>query len=361
MFRTLTGRRTGRGMAVGALILSLTATIGGTASAAPTRDETTDDMRGCSVLAHERNEGRHRLQNAWQMFNDQLRELQREARQLDRDSKKTKSASSMTSEAREALDGAKSELQSLRTNAQGAIQELAELGQACKEEQETEDQDAHVTLVSLVESEDGVVTLLVQFNEKVECTSTADDGKACAELFSYMPTEDGDPVKGETFELAENEMSAVVTFVVDEDLDDDENVEVDVTKDELKFTAGSALSAQDAGTFESNEAADAPVDLALETNDLVAKYRDVVDEAILDMQSVMDEITAAFTEMAEAAETTTTEDDTVAAAELEQSKQDRAKEKVERVKEAKEKAERAKDRTGNGNKDKGAGKGKARN
>jgi hypothetical protein len=357
MFRTLTGRRTGRGMAVGALILSLTATIGGTASAAPTRDETTDDVRGCSVLAHERNEGRHRLHDAWKMFNEDLRDLQREARQLDRESKKTKSASTMTNEAREALDGAKSELQSIRTNAHAAIQELAELGQACKEEQETEDEDAHVTLVSHVESEDGVVTLLVQFNEKVECTSTADDGKACAELFSYTPNKDADPVKGKTFELDESEMSAEVTFVVDEDVEDDEDVEVDVTKDELKFTAGSALTAQDAGTFESDEAAEAPVDLALETNDLVTKYRDVVDEAILDMQAVMDEITAAFDEMAEAAETSTSEDDAQATAELEQSKSERAKEKVERSNEAKGKA--TKDRTTEKNTNKDNGKGKS--
>src|SRR5687768_13780632 len=148
MFRTMTQSRAARGIAAGALILSLTATMGGSASAAPAREETAEDSRGCSVLAHERNEGRHRLHEAWQEFNGELRDLQRDARQLDRDAKKTKSASTMTSEAREALDGAKAELQKIRTEAHAAIQALAELGEACKDEQETVTEDAHVTLVS---------------------------------------------------------------------------------------------------------------------------------------------------------------------------------------------------------------------
>ena len=133
MFRTLTGRRAVRGMAVGALILSLTTGFSGNASAAPLTDETSDPTRGCSVLAHERNEGVHRLHDAWAMFNDDLRELQRDARQLDREAKKTKSASTMTSEAREALDGAKAELQKIRSDAHAAMQELIEQTRALAE------------------------------------------------------------------------------------------------------------------------------------------------------------------------------------------------------------------------------------
>lgn len=345
MFRTLTARRAARGMAVGALILSFTVTLGGrTANAAPAANEATDNTN-CSVLAHERNEGAHRLHEAWQEFSAEVRGLQRDARALDRDAKKTKSASTMTDEAREALDGAKSELQKIWTDAHSSIQDLVELGQACKEEQESEDEDAHVTLTSVVSDEDGVVTLFVQFNEKVDCTNDADNGKACAELFAYKANDDADAVKGKTFELGENAMSAEVTFVIDADLTDDEDVEVDVTKDELKFTAGSALTAQDGDSFETNEAAESPVDVSVQTSDLVAKYREVVDQAILDMQAVVDEISAAFADMAEAAQTATTADDDAATAGLEQAKQDRAKDKADHAK---------------GGSDKSKGKGKSK-
>jgi hypothetical protein len=346
LFGTQIGNRTARGMAVGALILSLTATIGsGTATAAPPVDETADEMKGCSVLAHERNDGRHRLQEAWKGFRAELRGLHRDARDLDREAKKSKSASAMTSEARQELDNAREELGQIRSDAHAKIQELAELGQACKEERETVEEDVHITLVSVTDNEDGKVTLLVQFNEKVECTD--EDGEDCANLFSYTASDDvTTTAQAADFDLADDGTSAEVSFELDED------VEVDTATDELTLTAGGALKAQDGDEFETET--DEPVDLTLETNDLVMKYREAVDEAILDMQAVIDEITAAMAEMTEAADTVELTDDTQVAEELEKSKKERVKEKTERVK---EKTERVKDGRGNSGKGKDKGRG----
>ena len=69
MFGTRIANRTARGMAVGALILSLGATtFGGSANAAPLADET----QGCSVAAHARNDAVHLLHTAWKAFDGDL-------------------------------------------------------------------------------------------------------------------------------------------------------------------------------------------------------------------------------------------------------------------------------------------------
>jgi hypothetical protein len=349
LFGTQIANRTARGMAVGALILSLTATIGsGTANAAPPADETAEKT-GCSVLAHERNEGRHRLHEAWKGFSNDLRSLQRDARQLDRAAKKTKSASAMTSEVREELDNAREELGQIRSDAHAKIQDLAELGQACKEEREVVEEDVHIALVSVTDNEDGAVTLLVQFNEKVECTD--EDGEDCAKLFSYKASKDATAsAEAADFDLAEDGMSAQVSFELDEDVD------LDTATDELTLTAGAALKAKDGDEFETET--DQPVDLTIETNDLVMKYREVVDEAILDMQAVIDEITAAMSEMTEAAETTETNDDAEVTADLKTAKAER-----EKAKEAKADAKgksKDKSKAEASNSGKGNGKGKNR-
>jgi hypothetical protein len=320
-------------MAVGALVLSLTASaLGGSANAAPSAE----DGHDCSTLAHERNDAKHTLQDAWKGFRADLKLLSREARGLAREAKKSKSATTMTTEARAALEGANAELSEIRSAAHQEIQELTELGQACKEERAVVEEKPHITLVSVTGSEDGEVTLVVQFNESIECTGD------CESLFSYKANDDADAVEADDFDLDEDGMTARLTFKLNDD-ETDKVVEVDTATDELVFKAGSATLADEDGNAvvdETNE----PVDVSLVTNDLVAKYREVVDQAILDMQAVIDEITAAFAEMAEAADTVETLDDTKATAKAAKEKEERAKntegrakEKVERVKEAKEK------------------------
>lgn len=345
MFRTLNGR-TARGMAVGALVLSLaTSALGGSANAAPAAEE--NGNLGCSVLAHERNDAMHRLHEAWQEFRGELRGLTREARALEREAKKSKSASTMTSEAKAALESANEELSTIRTDAHAQIHEITELGQACKEEQpEPADEDPEITLVSVTDNEDGEVTVVVQFSEPVVCTGD------CATLFTYKANEDVTaPAEAADFDLDEDgDTTAQLTFELDED------VEVDTANDELVFKAASGgATLQDEDANDVLDSTNEPVDVSVSTADLVAKYREVVDEAILDMQAVLDGITSAMAEMTEAGETTETVDDATAAAEVEKSKNERAKEKEER---AKEFTGRPTDSKGKGNSGKGKGKGR---
>lgn len=216
------GTKTRRGMAVGALVISLSATtLVGHADASPSANET----QGCSALAQERNAGLHRLHEAWRGFNEQLRDLSRDARELARESRR--SGSELTTDAREDIAAAKGELNEIRSAAHAEIQDRVELGTVCKEPVDTDQ----------------------------ETTS---------------PT------------------------VVDTDVDDE------------------------------NEASEDSVD----TSDLVAKYREVVDQAIVDMQAVMDPLNAAVAEMLAAAETAETSDDASV-------KEKRGKAKAEREEKAK--------------------------
>jgi hypothetical protein len=296
------GTKTRHGMAVGALVVSLSLTsLVGSAAASPSAEDT----RGCSVLAHERNAGAHRLHEAWQGFNEQLRSLSREARELNRESRRSSSATTLTVDARADLADAKSELNAIRGAAHTELQDLVELGTVCKEDVVTEAEDPHITLASLVdtdvddEDDTVTVTLQVQFNEKVTCGS-AD----CKALFTYKANDDAatTAADAETFELSADGTMATLTFELDED------VEVDGTKDELKLTSGAA-SLTDADAKAMVTETEDTVELSLQTNDLVKKYREVVDQAILDMQAVMDPLNAAVAEMLAAAETAETTDD----------------------------------------------------
>ena len=296
------GTKTRRGMAVSALVFSLSVTsLVGSAAASPSADET----NGCSVLAHERNAGAHRLHEAWQGFNAQLRDLSRETRDLSRESRRSGSATELTVDARGDIADAKSELNAIRGAAHAELQDRVELGPVCKDPVVTESEDPHMTLASLVdtdvdEEDDTVtVTLSVQFNEKVTCGS-AD----CKALFTYTANDDAatTAVDAKTFELSDDGTMATLTFELDED------VEVDGSKDELKLTGGSA-SLTDADAKAVVTETEDTVELSLQTNDLVMKYREVVDQAIKDMQAVMDPLNAAVTEMLDAAATAETTDD----------------------------------------------------
>ena len=137
-------------MAVSALVVSLSFTsLVGSAAASPSAE----DSKGCSVLAHERNAGVHRLHDAWQGFNEQLRDLSREARELSRESRRSRSATSLTVDARSDIAEAKAELSAIRSAAHAELQDRVELGTACKEDVVTEAEDPHITLAALVDSE----------------------------------------------------------------------------------------------------------------------------------------------------------------------------------------------------------------
>jgi hypothetical protein len=278
---------------VSALILSLSATtLVGSAAASPSAPET----QGCSVLAQERNDGAHRLHEAWQGFNEQLRDLARETRELGRESRRSGSATTLIIDARADVTDARAQLSAIWTTAHADLQDKVDLGTACKEPVVTESEDPHITLAALVDDEDGTVTLAVQFNEKVTC------GTDCKSLFKYTANDDAatTEVAADTFELSEDGTMAKLTFKLDDDVD------VDGSADELTFTAGSLKDADDHAMASATETT---VELSLQTNDLVMKYRDIVDQAILDMQAVMDPLSSAVAEMLAAAETAETSDD----------------------------------------------------
>ena len=233
MFRTTIGKRTARGMAVGALILSLSATtLGGSANAAPAADETTS----CSTLAHARNEAVHKLHSKWMSFRDQLKELAHDARDLERDARHSKSATELTVDARSEVADARAKLQEIWTSAHEKLQDGTDLGQACKVEDKDEDTKTSANTT----------------------TTTASTTK-------------------------------------DEDQDEDKNEDKDEHTQKPSITTASMVA-------------------------LVAKYKDVVEQAIKDMQAVLDDVTATVAKLTTAAQST----DASLAAKV---KADRAKEK----------------------------------
>ena len=212
MFRTSLGKRTARGMAVGALILSISATtFGGSANAAPSADDT----KSCSTLAHERNDAVQTLHKWVMSFRDELKDLAREARELERDARHSQSATELTGDARGEVADARAQIQEIWTAAHEELQSRTELGQACK----------------------------------------------------------------------------------DEDTDEETTTSTNTTTTNLTTTVEGPS-----------------------TDELVAKYKEVVDKAITDMQTVLDDVTAAVAKLTEAAQST---DDSLAA----KVKAERAKEK----------------------------------
>jgi len=121
--------RGARAVAASALIIAISATsLGGTANAAPS-----DDDRGCSVLAHERNASVHRLHEAWQGFRTSLRDLARESRQAQRALRGSETATSLVTDARADLADARQALGELWRTAHEELQSRVELGSACKD------------------------------------------------------------------------------------------------------------------------------------------------------------------------------------------------------------------------------------
>jgi hypothetical protein len=253
-------------MAVGALILSMSATtFGGSANAAPLADETQD----CSAAAHARNDAVHLLHTAWKAFDGDLKDLAKDARELQHESRKDKASADLTVDARAEVASAKQELKSIASQAHADIQDAVELGTACKDEEETTPTTTTTTSTS---------------------TTAPSDATAPAD------------------------------------------------------------STDGARTFD--------------TSGLDSKYKDIVDQAISDMQGVVDDATKAVLDLSAAVETTSTADDAKVKKDLETAKADRETAKADRE-EAKAKAkDRSTDKsnakpdtTGKGN----SGKGKGRN
>ena len=123
MFGTRIANRTARGMAVGALILSLGATtFAGSANAAPLADETQD----CSAAAHARNDAVHLLHTAWKAFSGDLKDLASDARKLQHETEKASAV--LTTDARSAIADAKAEIKGIETKAHADIQAAVDLG-----------------------------------------------------------------------------------------------------------------------------------------------------------------------------------------------------------------------------------------
>ena len=138
MFGTKIANRTARGMAVGALILSFAATtFAGSAYAAPLAEN------DCSAAAHARNDAVHLLHTAWKAFEGDLKDLARDARQLQHESHKTGDV--VINDARDLVKDAKGELKDIRSQAQEDIQAAVELGTACKDEDTTSSTDTNTT------------------------------------------------------------------------------------------------------------------------------------------------------------------------------------------------------------------------
>ena len=268
MFGTRIANRTARGMAVGALILSLgVTTFGVSANAAPLADETQD----CSAAAHARNDAVHLLHTAWKVFDGDLKDLAKDARELQHESRKDKANADLTKDARAEVASAKQELKSIASQAHADIQAAAELGTACKD----------------AADESGTTTT----------TTTTTSTSTTAPSDSTAPAD----------------------------------------------STGSAH------TFD--------------TSGLDSKYKDIVDQAISDMQGVVDEATKALLDVTTAAETTTTADDTKVKTDLEKAKADRATAKADREEAkaaAKDKSKGKSDVTssnsGKGNNGKGKGR-----
>jgi hypothetical protein len=129
MLFTQIANRTARGMAVGALVLSLSATtFGGLANAARLADETQD----CSDAAHARNDAVHLLHEAWKLFDGDLKDLARDVRKLQHEAHK--SGTTLLTDAREEVSSARHDLKDIVSQAHEDIQDVADLGTACKEE-----------------------------------------------------------------------------------------------------------------------------------------------------------------------------------------------------------------------------------
>jgi hypothetical protein len=140
MFRTTMPSRTTRALAAGALILSLCATtFAGSANAAPLGDESHD----CSSDAHARNAAAHVLHHKWKDLNSDIRSLASDVRALqhkkDHEKESDSAAPALKNDARELVANAKQELKDILSKAREDVRAAIELGTACKDEEEADE------------------------------------------------------------------------------------------------------------------------------------------------------------------------------------------------------------------------------
>jgi hypothetical protein len=261
------GSRTARGLAAAALILSLTATtFAGSANAAPNSDET----QSCKEAAHARNDAVHLLHKAQKAFDGDLKDLAKDARELQKESRKDKASADLTNDARAVVASAKQELKSIASQAHEDIQAKVELGTACKDEGDEDDTTTTTT------------------------TTTTTDTSTTAPSDASAPADSTDSAH------------------------------------------------------------------SFDTSGLDVKYKEIVDQAISDMQDVVNGATEAVADMAAAVETKDTTDDTKVKKDVEKAKAERETAKADREEAktaAKDKSnDKSKAKSSNGN-----GKGKSKN
>jgi hypothetical protein len=266
MFGTQIVNRTARGMAVGALILSFTVTtFAGSAHAAPLAEN------DCSAAAHARNDAVHLLHTAWKAFDGDLKDLAKDARQLQHESHK--SGMVLTKDARAEIASAKQDLKEIASQAHEDIQAAVELGSACKDANEDENSTTTTT------------------------TTTTTNTSTTAPSDSTAPAD----------------------------------------------STGSAHS--------------------FDTSGLHAKYKDIVDQAIKDMQGVVDGARKALLDMTavvEAKATNEDSDDSKVEKVVENAKADREKAKEERVKAKDDRQKAAKNKATTKSQNSGKGNGKSK-
>ena len=322
--------RAARTAAAGAFIFALSLTsLGGNAAASPSADE--DGQRGCSALAHVRNDAVSNLREAWQGFRKQARDLAHDARELRKEKlDRAALAAAMTElkDANESLDG-------IRNDARSEMRRIF-AATVCGDAK-TAAGNPVMTFMQLGERDEDAagLKLRVQFSEKVSCTGD------CAKLFTFGTAN----LAAGRFKLDEDGNSAKLTFGFDEDTEDENNdeskdedkddsskhltIKVDRALDKLTFTAGAAGALKDR---EGNAMATQTVGL-LDVSPLAAALakdlKGVVDAAVTKMQAVTDGLKLSVAAM-------------LTAAGLKARANDEARNNEEKAKAARKLAERAK-------------------
>ena len=294
--------RAARTAAAGAFIFALSVTsLGGNAAASPAADE--DGQKGCSALAHVRNDAVSDLREAWQGFRKQARDLAHDARELRKEKlDRAALAAAMTElkDANESLDGIRNDARSeMRTIFAATV---------CGDAKDAVGSPV-MTFMQLGErdEDESGLKLRVQFSEKVSCTGD------CAKLFTFGAAK----LAAGRFKLDEDGKSAKLTFGFDEDTEDENkdeskdedkddsskhlSIKVDRATDKLNFTAGTAGALKDR---EGNAMATQSVgvlDVSPLAAALATQLKGVVDRAITKMQGVTDALKLSVAAMLNAA------------------------------------------------------------
>ncbi len=286
--------RAARTAAAGAFIFALSVTsLGGNAAASPSTDE--DGQKGCSALAHVRNDATSNLREAWQGFRKQVRDLAHDARELRKeklDHAALAAAMTELKDANESLDGIRNDARSeMRTIFAATV---------CGDAKDAVGSPV-MTFMQLGErdEDESGLKLRVQFSEKVSCTGD------CAKLFTFGAAN----LAAGRFKLDEDGKSAKLTFGFDEDTKDEDkddsskhlSIKVDRATDKLNFTAGTAGALKDR---EGNAMATQSVgvlDVSPLAAALATQLKGVVDRAVTKMQGVTDALKLSVAAMLNAA------------------------------------------------------------